>query len=75
MFYKAYSDPSIGLLGRVVVAASNVAGCPAETVVDSEKVLKHPFALRVRCWFAAWRIVRRQRKLAKFNANHSGLKA
>jgi len=64
MGFKAYTDNTIGLLGRVVVL-------DPDHKEDREVVLKHPFLLRVRCWLAMWRLVRRTRKLNKFNKRHA----
>jgi hypothetical protein len=64
MGYKAYVDDQMGLRGRIVVLNPKDKS-------DREIVFKHPFLLRLRCWLAMWRIVRRERKLAKFNARHA----
>jgi hypothetical protein len=64
MGFKAYTDNTLGLLGKVVVL-------DPEHKEDREVIFKHPFLLRIRACLAVWRLVRRQRKLAKFNANHA----
>ena len=59
MSFFAKIDPNTGIV--------TVQGFDGDKLIDSELVLKHPFLLRVRCSLAAWRILRRQRKLAKWN--------
>jgi hypothetical protein len=61
MKFRAYTDNE---LNRVVVLNP-------DDKTDREVILKHPFLLRVRCWLAAGRIKRRERKLNKFNKRHA----
>lgn len=62
MDYKVDFDWSKGIRGRLVLALIGDDG----TVVDKEIMLKHPLLLRIRLRLAMRRIVRRQRKIAKF---------
>ena len=68
MTILTYVNLDLGFRGRVVVGMFNTDG----KEVDRELLFKHPFLLRCRCWFALGRMLRRQRKIAKFNANHGG---
>lgn len=62
MDYKVDFDWSKGIRGRLVLALIGDDGM----VVDKEIMLKHPLLLRIRLRLAMRRIVRRQRKIAKF---------
>lgn len=68
MTVKTYVNNDLGFRGRVVVGLFNAEG----KEVDREILFKHPCGLRIRCRLALGRMMRRQRKLAKFNERHGG---
>lgn len=58
-------DHSLRMRGRLVVEWFN-----GGRLIDREVIFKHPHWLRVRMWLAVKRMERRQRKVARFLANH-----
>jgi hypothetical protein len=63
---KVSFDHTKGIRGRLVLHwMSDVSGLE----VDREVIFKHPHWLRLRMALAAWRMKRRQRKIAIFLAN------
>ena len=68
MTILTYVNNDLGFHGRVVVGMFNGEG----KEVDREILWKRPFLLRLRCLLALRRMMRRQRKIAKFNERHGG---
>jgi hypothetical protein len=58
-------DSSKGFRGRVIFYLVDKDG----NELDSEIILKHPFLIRVRAYFAVCRMLRRQRRLRLFQKN------
>lgn len=59
-------DHNKGIRGRLILEWIGNSGAP----IDQEVLFKHPHLLRIRMALAAWRMKRRQRKIAIFLANH-----
>lgn len=62
MKYSVDFDWSKGIRGRLILSMLSESGA----VVDKEIMLKHPMLLRIRLRLAMRRMIRRQRKIAKF---------
>jgi hypothetical protein len=58
-------DSMKGFRGRVIFYLVGKDG----NEIDSEIILKHPFLIRVRAYFAVCRMLRRQKRLSKFRKN------
>ena len=68
MTILTYVNNDLGFRGRVVVGMFNSEG----KEVDREILWKHPCMLRLRCRKALIRMLKRQRKIERFNDLHGG---